>query len=352
MAAFEKGAGMGAGADVNMDDILAQMFGFGMGGPGGGRGGVPGAMPKRARRGADEEQEYAVTLEELYKGKTTRFSSTKNVICSQCSGSGGKERAKPKQCETCKGRGMYQKLQSVGPGLVSPVTVNCGTCTGAGQFFKEKDRCKKCKGKRTVQAKKMLELYIPPGSREGEEIRLRGEADQHPDQDESGDIVFHLEETPHEVFSRAGADLHADMEVELVEALTGMERVVVKHLDGRGIQLSLLTPADLPLTPGQVLKIDGEGMPVKKSDSRGDLYLTVRINFPEKGWISRQTGAEEKLKSTLPRPGPTIKVDDVDELDANLNASLDDFGAGSDDPRAGAEWEDEEEAQGAQCAQQ
>lgn len=355
MAAFEKGKGMGGGGvDVDMDDILAQMFGFGMGGAGSagpGAAGGPGRGPKR-RRGADEEQEYAVSLEELYKGKTTRFSSTKNVICSTCSGSGGKERAKPKSCDTCKGRGLYQKLQSVGPGLVSPVTVNCGTCNGAGQFFKEKDRCKKCKGKRTVQAKKMLELYIPPGSREGEEIRLRGEADQHPDQEEAGDIVFHLEETAHEVFSRAGADLHAEMEVELVEALTGLERVVVKHLDGRGIQLSLLTPTDLPLTPGQVLKIDGEGMPVKKSDGKGDLYLTVKIKFPEKGWISRQEGAEEKLKSTLPKPGPPIKADEIDELDADLDASMDDFGAGSDDPRAGAEWEDEDEAQGAQCAQQ
>lgn len=348
MAAFEKGAGGMPGQGVDMDDILAQMFGFGMGG--GGPGG-PGGMPKRPRRGQDEEQEYAVTLEELYKGKTTRFASTKNVICSQCSGSGGKERAKPKPCDTCKGAGVYQKLQSVGPGLVSPISVTCGTCNGAGKWFKEKDRCKKCKGKRTVQSKKMLELYIPPGSREGEEIRLRGEADQHPDQDEAGDIVFHLAETVHDVFSRAGADLHADMDVELVEALTGLDRVVVKHLDGRGISLSILTPTDLPLTPGQTLKIEGEGMPVKKSDTKGDLYLSVKIAFPEKGWIGDHN-VENKLKEVLPKPGPAIEADDVDELDAVMDATMEDFGAGSDDPRAGAEWEDETEGQGAQCAQQ
>lgn len=359
MAAFDKGAGPGgAGQEVNMEDILEQMFGMGMGGGGGvpgmggmGMGGM-GMGGRRPKKAQDEEQEYTVTIEDLYKGKTTRFNTTKNIICTQCSGRGGRERAKPKSCETCKGKGLYQKLQSVGPGMVTQATVTCGTCAGAGQFFKEKDRCKKCKGKRTTLTKKMLELYIPPGSREGEEIRLRGEGDQHPDQEEAGDIVFRLEEGEHEVFSRAGADLHAELEVELVEALTGFERVVVRHLDGRGLQLCVLTPTDLPLTPGQVLKIEGEGMPVKRSEEKGDLFLTVKIRFPEKGWLQKQKGVEEKLRETLPKPAKPIQVEEVDEVDADFHASMEEFGAGSGDPRAGAEWEDDDEPQTAQCAQQ
>jgi DnaJ homolog subfamily A member 2 len=91
------------GPDVDFEDIL-QMFGMGMGGvpPGFGPGG-PG--PRRPRKGMDEEKRYEVTLEELYKGKTTKFASTKNVLCSVCKGTGGKEKAKPKPCATCQGRG-------------------------------------------------------------------------------------------------------------------------------------------------------------------------------------------------------------------------------------------------------
>lgn len=106
MSAFQKGAG-GMGAEVDLDDILQQMFGMSMGGGGmpPGFGGGQGSGPRMRRKGKDEEQKYEVTLEELYKGKTTRFSSTKNVICSLCKGTGGKEKAKPKQCATCGGKG-------------------------------------------------------------------------------------------------------------------------------------------------------------------------------------------------------------------------------------------------------
>jgi len=68
MAAFDPSRGGGA-ADVDLNDILAQMFGMNMGGN----------MPKRARRGHDEEQQYKVTLEELYKGKTVKFAANKRV---------------------------------------------------------------------------------------------------------------------------------------------------------------------------------------------------------------------------------------------------------------------------------
>ena len=105
MSAFDpsQGAGMGAGPDL--EDMLSQMFGMGMGGgmpPG--TGGM-GADPQKPHRGADEEHPYQVALEDLYKGKTTKFASTKNIICSHCKGSGGKEKAKAKQCASCAGKG-------------------------------------------------------------------------------------------------------------------------------------------------------------------------------------------------------------------------------------------------------
>lgn len=107
MAAFD-GRRQGGMGGVDMDDILEQMFGnMGMGGmPGtGGMGGMGGSMPKRPRKGADEEKEFPVTLEELYAGRTQKFGATKNVICGHCKGKGGREHAKPKACQSCKGKG-------------------------------------------------------------------------------------------------------------------------------------------------------------------------------------------------------------------------------------------------------
>lgn len=107
MAAFDPSRGGGMGGGPDMDDLFAQMFG-GMGGGFGGMGGMPGMHshgPRVPRKGRSVEQEYEVTLEELYKGKTTKFSSTKNVVCKHCHGSGGKEGAKPHACGICNGQG-------------------------------------------------------------------------------------------------------------------------------------------------------------------------------------------------------------------------------------------------------
>ncbi|KAK6430961.1 DnaJ-like protein xdj1 [Oleoguttula sp. CCFEE 5521] len=372
MAAFDKSSGPGGPpGGVDLDDILAQMFaGGGMGGmggmPSGGFPGMPGGMPgggpargRKRPKGKPELQQYEVSLEELYKGKTTKFTSTKNVVCTNCSGRGGREKAKPKQCDTCKGRGVQMRMRPVGPGLVTQEQVPCTTCAGRGEFYAEKDKCKRCKGVRTIKEKKILELYIPRGSREGERIVLPNEADQDPDDEQPGDIIFELVEEPHDVFHRAGADLQAEIEVDLTESLTGVNRTVLKHLDGRGISLN--TTADgRVLRPNEVLKISGEGMPIKRSDAKGDLYLVVNVRFPKDGWLWLQKpDAAAKVKAALPaeevepvEPTP----ESVDEVDFQTVDNLDGFGKGSDDPRAAGEWEDEDDddegGQAAQCAQQ
>lgn len=348
MAAFDPTRSHpGMGADVDLEDIL-NMFGMG-----GGPSGMPpgfgagGSGQKRPRRGQDEEQAYQVTLEELYKGKTVKFASTKNVICSHCNGSGGKEKAKPKTCERCQGKGVTVGLRSVGPGLVTQERTICDACTGVGTVYKEKDRCKKCKGKRTTSEKKVLEIYIPRGAMQGERIVLEGEADQVPDQI-PGDIVFVLVEQEHEVFQRRGQDLSAELKITLAEALTGFSRVVLKHLDGRGIHLT--HPKGKVLKPGQILKVPGEGMPHKKSDLKGDLYLVVDISFPENGWTEDEK-AFTSLQKILPEAAPKIEAAEIDELEFSEDANIEDFGASSGEGGADG-WEDEGEEGGAQCTQQ
>lgn len=62
-------------------------------------------------------------------------------------------------------QGARVQLRQVGPGLVTQEQVVCSTCKGTGSLFKDKDRCKKCKGNRTNEERKVLELYIPRGAK-------------------------------------------------------------------------------------------------------------------------------------------------------------------------------------------
>ena len=104
MSAFDSAHGNGAGAGPDLEEMLSQMFGMGSGMPPG----FAGPGPRRSSKGDDEEHSYQVTLEDLYRGKSTKFASTKNVICSHCKGSGGKEKAKAKQCASCHGKGTFK----------------------------------------------------------------------------------------------------------------------------------------------------------------------------------------------------------------------------------------------------
>jgi DnaJ family protein A protein 2 len=345
MAAFDPShGGMGMDGEVDLEDLLSQMFMGGMGGMGGmpGMGGMGGGMPggrsKRKQKGKDVQQDYEVSLEELYKGKTVKLASTRSKLCGSCSGyvsplpsapltkshpakpkhsSGGKEGAKARKCATCQGRGWNQTLRQVGPGLMTQENAPCSACKATGEMFREKDRCRKCKGTCVVEEKKVLEIYIPRGSLEGDRIVLEGEADEQPGY-ETGNIVFILEEKEHEFFTRSGADLAAPLKIDLSEALTGFSRVVLKHLDGRGIKVT--HPQGKILRPGQVLKVEGEGMPHKRGEGKGDLYLTVEIEFPGDDW----TPDVDIIRKVLPY-GTQAEVtgDPVDEVEYD-DADLED----------------------------
>lgn len=169
-----------------------------------------------------------------------------------------------------------------------------------------------------------------------------------PDQ-EPGDIVFTLDEDEHGTFQREGADLSAMIRVTLAEALCGFSRVVLTHLDGRGIHVKHPQPIARVLKPGQVLKVAGEGMPLKRSDVRGDLYLIVEVQFPDRDWLEEHQ-AFAKLEEILPKPPKPISAETVDEVEYDETASLEGFGA--NDQEGG--WVDEDDEDGAepQCAQQ
>ena len=174
---------------------------------------------------------------------------------------------------------------------------------------------------------------------------LEGEADQVPDQ-EPGDIVFVITEQDHAVFQRSGTDLKATVKVDLVEALCGFSRVIIKHLDGRGI--SIKYPQSTKGSLSQLLRIPNEGMWHKKSETRGDLYLQLDVQYPTYEWLEQKKSID-RLREALPRHHTIPDPEEVDEVEYDDGPGMSDFGAsGGDD----GEWEDDEEEGQPQCRQQ
>jgi DnaJ-class molecular chaperone len=91
-----------------------------------------------------------------------------------------------------------------------------------------------------------------------------------------GDIILHLEEEKNGKIRREGAELWDKIEINLRTALEG-GYYFYKHLNGLTYKIKI----DGILTEDSKLKIPGLGMPVYRSDKKGDLNFELKIKFPE-----------------------------------------------------------------------
>jgi len=94
----------------------------------------------------------------------------------------------------------------------------------------------------------------------------------------AGNLILHLVTRPHESFERRNVvDLHSNITISLLEALTGFSREV-SHIDGRKVKLERSDVTQ----PGQTLSLPGQGLPyVDAPASRGTWYITVEVEFPD-----------------------------------------------------------------------
>ncbi|OZJ04907.1 hypothetical protein BZG36_02504 [Bifiguratus adelaidae] len=331
------GPGFGGGG-MDPEDLFANLFGGGafFGGMGGDMPGMGGGR-RRPRRGEDLVHPFAVTLEDLYNGKQTKISLSKNVICSLCSGKGGKTGAMRK-CATCDGRGMRTVIRQLGAGMLQQMSVPCSACNGKGEIIKDKDRCKKCKGDKVIEEKKVLDIFIDKGMVNGQKITMKGEGDQEPGV-ETGDVILVLKEQEHQRFERKGNDLLCKMTISLTESLCGFDKVIVDHLDGRGIHV--IHPPGHPIKPGDHKVIAHEGMPTyKRPFDKGDLYVEFDVEFPPTGWLSDPQ--YRQLESMLPpRPAPATKAYEIVDECHMANGNIDSYGASQRQRNAYDDDEDE-----------
>lgn len=328
---------------MDPNDLFSHLFGGGGffgGGPGG-----RGSQHSGPRKGKDLVHRVNVSLEDLYKGKTTKLALTRSVICSKCSGKGGKEGA-VRECATCHGRGIRLVMRQLGP-MIQQIQQPCHDCQGTGEIINQKDKCRQCNGKKTVQEKKLLEVHINKGMRGGQHITFTGESDQAPDT-VPGDVVIVIEEKPHDRFKRDATTLWTDVHIDLLTALAGGQ-FSIKHLDERALIVKI--------KPGEVIKegalkvIHGEGMPSERHHEPGDLYVKLSVDFPESLPIDKIPLLEQALpaRKALPKFDKHTIQEEVELADADPNEQPHRRAGGrGGDPMD----EDEPDEPRVQCAQQ
>ena len=119
---------------------------------------------------------------------------------------------------------------------------------------------------------KEIEVKIPPGLSDGQQIRLKGQG--YPSsRGPAGDALITVNVAPHPYLKPEGANLRVEVPIALYEAVLGA-KVRVPTLDGA---VELAIPPGT--SAGRTFRLKGKGLPAKHG--HGDLFANVRIVLPE-----------------------------------------------------------------------
>lgn len=141
----------------------------------------------------------------------------------------------------------------------------------------EKKRCKKCKGKKTAEVQKKVDVSIEAGCPSDHVIKFNGEGNEIPGA-EAGDLLIKVDVKSHKIYTRAGADLVIERDVTLKQSLLGFN-FTLKFLDGKDIVISTI-PGEV-LSHGSIKSVKGKGLPFyRDAMSHGNLIIKFKVKFP------------------------------------------------------------------------
>jgi molecular chaperone DnaJ len=263
MAGLRRGGFEPAFTDFgNLSDVFAAFFGEDLLG-GGGR--------QRPQRGGDVQAVVEIDLEEAFTGVEVAVPVDVALPCERCEGSGAEPGTSIRTCPTCSGAGVVRSVsQNIFGQFVQQRT--CPDCRGVGQTLEQP--CSECGGEGRIVIRRQLQVDVPMGIHDGQQIRARGEGHAGFRGAERGNAFVVVRVRPDPRFVRDGDDLHTALRLTMTDAALGTN-ATVSSLSG---EIELDVPPGTQ--PGEVRVLRGEGMPALRGSKRGDLYVRLDVAVP------------------------------------------------------------------------
>lgn len=285
-AAFDPSAGGGAGfggfgdfGGFDINDIFSSFFGGASGGSTRRNGPV---------RGDDITVRLTISFEESVFGCKKEVSYNKIQKCTDCSGTGAAKGSSPKTCSACGGSGQVRVQQRTPFGIMQ-TQKTCDACHGTGKIIENK--CPNCRGTGFVRVPKKLEVNIPAGIDDGQQLSLRYQGSDGMNGGNAGDLYIIISVRPHSVFERDGDDLYCEVPITYAEATLGAE-IEIPTLEG-----SMKYTIPEGTQTGTVFTLRNKGVTRVNSKVRGNLYITVVVEVP-KNLTSEQKNLLEKFAAS------------------------------------------------------
>ena len=259
----------------SLSDIFSAFFGDDLFG---------GAARARQARGADVAAEVEIELVDAARGAKRELPFQIAVPCAHCGGDGAEPGSHVMTCPTCNGSGRLQQVsRSVFGEFVR--TQGCPRCRGAGRVAETP--CTECDGAGRVLEERKLEVTIPAGIHDGQQIRISGEGHAGSLGGRAGDVYVRVHVRPDPRFVREGDDVFSTVDLTVVQATVGAT-ISTETIDG---PVELEFPSGTQ--PGEIRVLRGRGMPVLQGFGRGDHRVLVNVIVPRRLTEEQQRLLEE-----------------------------------------------------------
>lgn len=259
------GGGQGFGGFDDLGDIFGSFFGGGFGG--GNR-----RQSNGPRKGNDRFMQMRISFMDAVFGKTETINIDVDEQCSDCLGSGAKNKSDIKSCSRCNGTGSVTTQQRTPFGVFQSQS-SCPECGGTGKMVANK--CPKCHGKGYEHKRVKLDIKIPAGIQSGQQVRVPNKGERGANGGTNGDLYIEILVTSHKQFVRDGNDIRISVPISAVDAVLGC-KIDVPTVYG---DVELTIPAGTQY--GQQFRLKGKGVKSPRGQ-QGDQYVEVTIEIPTK----------------------------------------------------------------------
>lgn len=257
------GAGFDASGFGDFGDIFGDIFGQGR---------QQRVDPTAPQRGEDLDYTLTIDFMDAINGKKSQVSYTRDETCETCGGNGCEKGTHPITCDKCHGTGYMTVTQRSVFGMVRQQTT-CDKCNGRGVVIEHP--CKTCHGRGIVERKNTIEVDIPAGIDNGQQLRYQGQGDAGINGGPYGDLYIIYRVKPSKIFERRGQNIYTHVPISFAQATLGDE-IDVKTVHG---DEKLTIPAGTQ--PNKKFTLRGKGVPYLRGDGNGDQIITVDIVIPK-----------------------------------------------------------------------
>ena len=239
------------------------------------------------------------TLKESYNGSKKKITLKLKSICNNCNGIGG---INIKICNNCNGLGISTVNRMIGPGMMQRIQTTCQVCSGTKRISEK--ICNECNGNKCKVDEKEFILILEQGIENDDTISFINLGDELPNE-ERGDLIFVFKEEKNDNFTRIGNDIIYNYQISLGDSLVG---TIINFININGDKIYYEENNIIREKSYTIIK--NKGMPIKKQNKHGDLYVVYNINYPNKILSN-----EEKIIIKNIFPTNTLNLSIIDTLD-------------------------------------